>query len=238
MRPPVCVAARLDSASRKTPHHQGKAPQENLLGIFTISLAGTVTWQWSWASQILSALAWAQVGMLSDYPCMVVMRALHKAVRRVCAASPWYAEHIMHPAYAVGHHLPCARKHARRKLFHWLKANAVWEGDLYTDAVIRDGFRPEGYTPVRCHNAGLLRRLSNLCVCAVGWEHPTRSNCTAPHKLLRGSIVVGWRVMVHVTRTLCTLWQTERRLHPACRANETRAPSWIPLLWPGLGIGC
>ena len=56
----------------------GKAPPEYLPGIFTSSLARTMTWQWVWSSRILFALAWAQVGMFSDYPRMVVMRALHK----------------------------------------------------------------------------------------------------------------------------------------------------------------
>ena len=55
-----------------------------LSSIFTSSLAGAMPWQRSRASQILSALTWAQVGMLSDYPHMAVMRALYKAVRRVC----------------------------------------------------------------------------------------------------------------------------------------------------------
>ena len=159
-----------------------KAPREYLIGIFTSSLVGTMMRQQSWSSQILSALAWAQVGMLSDYCRMVVMQALHKAVRSVCAMSPWYTEHALRAAYAVGHHLPCAWEHACQKLFHWLKANAVWEGDLYTNAAIWGEFQPEGCTPVWCHNVGLLHCLEpcmlnpDLCVCSwVGAPNTVRT---------------------------------------------------------------
>ena len=87
----------------------------------------------------------------------------------------------MRAAYAIGHHLPCTRGQACQKLFRWLKANAVWEGGTYTDVVIGEAFRPEGYTPVSCHDAELLEllRMSNpaqfcvcvcvcVCVCGVG----------------------------------------------------------------------
>ena len=53
------------------------------------------------------------------------MRALHKAVRRVHAASPWWAENTMRAAYSVSHNLPCPRNAATGKLVHWLTANAV-----------------------------------------------------------------------------------------------------------------
>ena len=145
VHPPVCAAARLGSESRKTPHHPRESAME--VGIFTSSLAGTM--RGSGRGPVKSCLH--QVGMLSNYPHAVVIRALHTAVCRVCATSPWYAEHTMRAAYAVGHHLPCAREHACHKIFHWLKANAIWEGDLCTDAVIWDEFRPEGYTTLpRC----------------------------------------------------------------------------------------
>jgi hypothetical protein len=67
-----------------------RAPREYLPCILISSLTGTLPWQQTWAAQILSALAWAQLAMLSGYRRMTVMRALHKAVRRVYAASPWW----------------------------------------------------------------------------------------------------------------------------------------------------
>ena len=56
----------------------------------------------TWAAQILSALAWAQVALASDYGRMVVMCALHKAVRRVYHTSPWGAENSM-PRFTQHH---------------------------------------------------------------------------------------------------------------------------------------
>ena len=66
----------------------------------------------------------------------------------------------MRAAYAVGHRLPYTRGPACQKLFQRLKANAVWEGGKYTDAVIGEPFRPEGYPPVWTHDAELLYRLA------------------------------------------------------------------------------
>ena len=122
----------------------------------------------SWFSLCVCVCVCVHVGM-------VVMRALH-TVRRVCAMSPWDAEHTMRAAYAVGHHLLCAWEHACQKSFHWLKANAV----------IRDDFWPQGYAPVWCHDVGLLRRLvthtcqPQTCVCVLlGGSTQHGSNCMA-----------------------------------------------------------
>ena len=65
----------------------GRAPRSYLPCILISSLAAALPWQRTCAAQIMSALAWAQPGMASAYPRMVVMRALHKSVRRVCSAS-------------------------------------------------------------------------------------------------------------------------------------------------------
>ena len=113
-----------------------RAPREYLPCILISSLTGTLPWQQTWAAQILSALAWAQLAMLSGYRRMTVMRALHKAVRRVYAASPWWSENTMRAVYSVGHDLPCSRGTATAKLVHWLANRAVWEGDRYTDREI------------------------------------------------------------------------------------------------------
>ena len=42
-----------------------RAPREYLPCILISSLTGTLPWQQTWAGQILSALAWAQLAMLS-----------------------------------------------------------------------------------------------------------------------------------------------------------------------------
>ena len=46
------------------------------------------------------------------------MRALHKAVRHVHAASQWWPENTMRAVYSVGHDLPYQRSTATAKLVH------------------------------------------------------------------------------------------------------------------------
>ena len=46
--------------------------------------------------------------------------------------------------------------------------NAIWEGGLYTDKVIPQEVRPEGYETTWCHDAALLSRLaSDPCMSVV-----------------------------------------------------------------------
>ena len=139
-----------------------RARREYLPCILISSLTGTLPWQQTWAAQILSALAWAQLAMLSGYKRMTVMRALHKAVRRVYAASPWWSENTMRAVYSVGHDLPCSRATATAKLVHWLTNKAVWEGDRYTDREIPEDLQPEGYTPAWCMDIALLRKMATV----------------------------------------------------------------------------
>ena len=82
----------------------GRAPRSYLSCILISSLTAALPWQKTWAAQIMSAPAWAQLGMASAYPRMVVMRALHKSVCRVYSASPWGAENTMRAVYAIAHH--------------------------------------------------------------------------------------------------------------------------------------
>ena len=112
------------------------ASPEYLCCIFTGSLTAALPWQHSWAAQIISALAWAQVAPSSDYPRMAVMRALHKAVRRVYCASPWGAKNTMHAVYAIAHCQPCLQHTAVARLIHWLHRRAQWNGTAYTDTSI------------------------------------------------------------------------------------------------------
>ena len=106
-----------------------RATREYLPCILISSLTGTLPWQETWASQILFALPWAQLAMLSGYKRMAMMCALHKAVRRVHAASPWWSESTMCAMYDVGHDLPCPRNTATAKVVQWLKGNVIWSGN-------------------------------------------------------------------------------------------------------------
>ena len=98
--------------------------------------------------------------MLSGYKKMTVMRALHKAMRRVHAASPWWSENTMRAVYSVGHDLPCPRHTATARLVHWLIGNAIWSRNRYTDREIPTKFQPEGYTLAWCDDTALLRHIA------------------------------------------------------------------------------
>ena len=137
-----------------------RAAPEYLSCIFTSSVTSAQPWLHSWSAQILSALSWVQVARACDYKRMVVMRAMHKTVRRVYSASPWAVENTMRAVYAIGHHQPCPQAVAVDKLIHWLFRNAVWENSSYTDQVIPTELQPEGYTPTWCTNIHLLRARS------------------------------------------------------------------------------
>jgi|Transcript_50413 hypothetical protein len=92
----------------------------------------------------------------------------------------------MRAVYSIGHGLPCARHDLVSCLLHWLTAKAVWDGDRYTDMVIPDPFKPDGYTPAWCTDAALLRAQAtprspplldsfiSVCVSVTGWLHPAQ----------------------------------------------------------------
>ena len=100
--------------------------------------------------------------MLSGYRRIAVMRALHKAVCRVHAASPWLSENTTRAVYSVGHDLPRPRSATTAKLVQWFTNNAVWNGNRYTEREIPTEFRPEGYTPARCEDIALLRSIAAI----------------------------------------------------------------------------
>ena len=137
-----------------------RAAPEYLSCIFTSSLTSAQPWLESWSAQILSALSWVQVARACEYKRMVVMRAMHKTVRRVYSASPWRAENTMRAVYAIGHQQPCPQATTVDKLLHWLFQNAVWDGSNYTDQVIPAELQPEGYTPTWCSDIHLLQARS------------------------------------------------------------------------------
>ena len=62
----------------------------SIVCVFMSSLTAGLPWYSSlWGGGIVSALTWGQLVTASDYLSMRIMRALHAAVRRVFAASPW-----------------------------------------------------------------------------------------------------------------------------------------------------
>ena len=94
--------------------------------------------------------------MAINYTSMVVLTALHKAVRRVYSASPWSAEDTVGAVYAIAHHQSCTQHQIATRLLHWLHRNTQWDGEQYTDIIIQPIFHPEGHTPAWCAVIHLL----------------------------------------------------------------------------------
>ena len=124
--------------------------------IFTGSLTGALPWQPSWSAQILSAPDWAQVALVYDDARLAVMRAPHKAVRRLYSASPG-AQKTLCAGDAIPHHQPSAQHAVITCLIHWLYRHAQWQGTVFLDAAIPAKLQPEGYAPVWCADMLLLR---------------------------------------------------------------------------------
>ena len=103
---------------------------EYLACMFTSSLTAALPWLHRCGPQILLALSWAQVALASNYTPMAVMRAMHKAVRRVYSVSPWNAENTMRAVYANTHHQPCAQHVVVTKLTHCLFRQAKWHNTI------------------------------------------------------------------------------------------------------------
>ena len=111
-----------------------------------------------------SALVWAQVALAGDYGRMLVIRALHKAVRHVYCAVCRHggAENTMRAVYAIAHHQTCSQHTVVARLIHWLHRNTQGCVTLhcYTDNVIPYHFRHENFEPTWCANMHLLRAWS------------------------------------------------------------------------------
>ena len=88
-----------------------RAPREYLPCILIGSPNGTLPWQVTWSSQILSALAWAQLAMLSQYGRITVMRVLHKAMCRAPPRGGWKTPCAQCTASATISHAPNTQLH-------------------------------------------------------------------------------------------------------------------------------
>ena len=136
----VCTRARACTCVRG----RGCACMRACVCSFMTSLMGALPWQTTWTGQMLSALAWVQIAMASDYARLTALRTLHAAVHGVYAASPWNADDAMRAVCAAAQQQPRARSQACCRLLHWVQRNAEWEGNLHTDIAVFPAFQPEG----------------------------------------------------------------------------------------------
>ena len=75
---------------------------------------------------------------------------------------------LMRAVYAIAHHLPCARHDTVKRVTHWLKQQAVWEGGQYTDQLIPMEFHQRvsnrfGPLIFNCSSLAWLAYVPNMC---------------------------------------------------------------------------
>ena len=79
------------------------APKHNPKAVFISVLTNTIPWCNTWASQILSALAWLQVALLSGYSRVAAMRALHAAIARAFAVTVHCTKATIKAVYSISY---------------------------------------------------------------------------------------------------------------------------------------
>ena len=112
------------------------AYQGYLGNIMTSVLKNGLPWTRPWLGQIMSALAWLQVMLLSGYKKSVAMRAIHKGIHRAYDTSPHAVQAMVKCVHSVVHHMPAKRCVVLTKVHTWLHKHAVWEDNRYTSWVL------------------------------------------------------------------------------------------------------
>ena len=90
----------------------------------------------TWASQIMSALAWLQVSMLSGYGRGEAMCAMHTGIHRAYATAPHNVQATVKAMHRISYRLPLTREDAARAVAVWLQKHAYWWGDSYSSSVL------------------------------------------------------------------------------------------------------
>ena len=112
------------------------AYQGYLGNIMTSVLKNGVTRTRTWLGQILLALAWVQVMLLSGYRKPVAMRAIHKGIHWAYKTSRHAVQATVKCIHSIVHHMPAKRCIILDKVETWLEKHAVWEGNEYTSWVL------------------------------------------------------------------------------------------------------
>ena len=110
----------------------------------TSVLKNGLTWTRTWLGEILSALAWLQVMLLSGYRTMVAMRAIHKGIHRAYEMSPHAMQATVKCVHSIVHHMPAKRCIVLGKVKAWLQKHAVWKGMAYTSWVLPPNLTVDG----------------------------------------------------------------------------------------------
>ena len=137
------------------------ASQGYLGNIMNSVLKTGLTWTRTWLGQILSALAWLQVMLLSGYRKTVAMRAIHKGIHRAYETSPHVVRATVKCAHSLVHHMPTKRCIVLAKVKTWLKKHAIWNGTAYTSWMLAPELSVDGFNSAWNEDIGCIVPLQN-----------------------------------------------------------------------------
>ena len=116
----------------------------------------------TWASCLLSITSWAQVAVLSGYSRPTVLRALHSAVPRIVARTPWDVDQTLIWCEHVTYKLPSTRETVFFHLHRWLQSHTIWSESAYTSWHMPHAGPCNAHCADRCHNFPILLALMPL----------------------------------------------------------------------------
>ena len=119
-----------------TQHHSSRQHTAiKVRRILTGALTNGKEWTHTWASEILSALAWVQVAMLSGYRKAFTLRAMHQAIHRAYGDSPHNIQGTIKAARHILYIMPVKKCIIVQTLQQWLTQRAVCRDAEYTSWV-------------------------------------------------------------------------------------------------------
>ena len=96
-----------------------------------VFLVGARPWTLTWAGELMSVGAWAQLAVLSGYNKKQVGRAAHAAVTRSLSTRPHDYQNSVFYMYSLLPHLPLPHCCHLHHCATWLQNNAHWKGTQY-----------------------------------------------------------------------------------------------------------
>ena len=140
---------KLD-APLTTPH---RANRDYLPAILTDVLKNTANESTSWCRQILSAAAWHQVVLLSNYRRATAMCALHGAIHKAYCGNPHSVQATVKVQHHVSYHMPARRCIVIAVIRRWLNKHAFYASDAHCSWGLPDSLTVEAINGAWCWDA-------------------------------------------------------------------------------------
>ena len=103
----------------------------HLSNIFIGPPVNSLPVNFSWACLLLSISSWMQLACLCDHTTATVLRAMKRAIHRVCSTGPWCLDATISWAVLQARHLPTTPRCSAGRLQTWFKWEAFWYNGMY-----------------------------------------------------------------------------------------------------------